>query len=436
MMTDAGELYKSKLMSVEDAVARLPKTGALWLHHNVMEPKALLREIVNQRERFDRLRVFHMLRLGGVDITEPGYEQYFIDNPLFCGSNARLAVAEGRADYTPAFLHEVPKLIRTGRVPCDAAVIQVSTPDKNGYCSLGASIDYTLQAARTAGTVIAQVNNNAPRIFGETFMHVSEFDYIVEEDDELYAITPPSIGDEEKAIGANCASLIDDGCTLQLGIGGIPDAVILFLDSKKDLGIHSEMISDGTLELVEKGVINNSRKSENRGKITVTFLMGTKHLYEFSDNNPAIEARPSDYVNHPVTIMRQHKPVAINAAIEVDLFGQVVAEAIGLRQFSGTGGQVDFVRGCAMAEDGKAIIAMPSSTLKKDGTRLSKIVPFVAQGAAVTTPRTDVDYVVTEQGVAELKGKSLRQRAKALIEIAHPDFRGDLRAEYNKRFID
>jgi len=423
-------------MTAGEAIGRLPRTGALWLHHAVMDPKALCRELTAQRERFDRLRIFHKLRLGGVDFTQPGYEKYFLDNPMFCGPNVREALTEGRADFTPVFFHETPKLIRTGRIPCDAMFVQVTPPDSHGYCSLGASIDYSLQAARTAKFVIAQINKNVPRTLGETFMHISDFDCIVEADDELYEVPPPPIGDEEKAIGANCASLIEDGCTLQLGIGGIPDAVMLFLDSKKDLGIHSEMIADGTLSLYGKGVINNSKKSENKGRMTVAFLMGTKKLYEWAHNNPAIELKPVDYTNHPMTIMRQTRPIAINSAIEIDLQGQVVSEAMGLRQYSGTGGQVDFVRGCAMAEGGKAIIAIPSSTVRRDGTRISKIVPFITQGAPVTTSRVDVDFVVTEQGIAELKGRSLRQRARALIEIAHPDFRGELRAEYNKRFVD
>ena len=435
-MTDIEKLYESKLVTAAEAISKLPVSGSLWLHHAIMEPKTLVRELVEQRERFDRLRVCYMVRNGGIDITEPGYEKYFIANPHFAGANSRLALAEGRADYTPSFFHELPKLIRTGRVACDAVLVQVSPPDSEGNCSMGASIDYTMQAVHTAKTVVAQVNKNAPRTLGDSFLNVADFDYIVEADDELYEIVPPSIGDEEKAIGANCASLVEDGCTLQLGIGGIPDAVMLFLDSKKDLGIHSEMVSDGTLALYEKGVINNSKKSDSQGKMTVTFLMGTKKLYEWAHENPGLEMRPVDYVNHPMTIMRQTRPVAVNSAIEIDLQGQVVAEAMGLKQFSGTGGQVDFMRGCAMADGGKAIIAMPSSTVKKDGTRISKIVPFVALGAPVTTSRVDVDFVVTENGIAELKGRSLRERARALIGIAHPDFRAELHAEYNKRFVD
>jgi len=435
-MKDNKQMYNSKVMTAAEAVGKMPKTGGLWTHHAVMEPKALVRALVAQRERFDRLRIYHMFRIGGVDIAEPGYEKYFVGSPLFCSPDSRLALAEGRGDYIPNFFHESPKLIRTGRIPCDVAFLQVTPFDDNGFCSLGASVDYSLPAARAAKLVIAQVNKNVPRTLGETFMHISEFDCIVEEDEELYEIQPPHVGDEEKAIGANCAELIEDGCTLQLGIGSLPDAVLMFLGSKKDLGIHSEMISDGTLSLYEKGVINNSKKSENKGKMVVTFLMGTKRLYDFVDNSPAIEMRPVDYTNHPVTIMRQYKPVGINAAIEVDIQGQVVSESMGLRQYSGTGGQVDFVRGCTMADEGKAIIAMPSSTVRKDGTRVSKIVPLLSPGAAVTTTRADVNFVVTEQGIAELKGKSLRQRAKALIEVAHPDFRSELRAEYNKRFVD
>ena len=433
---DFDALYKSKLATAAEAISCLPATGTVVLHHAVMEPKTLMHELVNQRERFDHLRVFHMVRNGGVDITEPGYEKYFIDSMIFSGANSRAALACGQADYIPIFFHELPVLIRNGIIPCDAAMIQVSPPDSEGYCSLGASVDYTADAVRKANLVIAQVNKFVPRTFGDGSVHLSDIDYIVPADEDLYYVNPIEIGDEEKAIGANCASLIEDGCTLQLGIGGIPDAVMLFLDGKKDLGIHSEMISDGTLSLFEKGVINNSKKTLSKGKMTVTFLMGTKKLYDWVDNNPNLEVRTVDYVNHPMTIMQQNKPIGVNSCIEIDLLGQVVSDTIGLRQFSGTGGQVDFVRGCAMAEGGKSIIAMPSSILKKDGTRISKIVPFITHGAAVTTSRNDVEYVITEQGITNLKGRSLRERAKALIEIAHPDFRGELRQEYNKRFVD
>jgi 4-hydroxybutyrate CoA-transferase len=273
-----------------------------------------------------------------------------------------------------------------------------------------------------------------PRTYGDSFLHVTEFDAFVEAENELFEIQPPQITDVEKAIGENCASLVDNGSTLQLGIGAIPDAVMLSLNDKKDLGIHSEMIADGTMALYNSGVINNSMKSENKGKMTVTFLMGTRALYDFANENPAVEVKPVDYVNHPTTIARQYKIVCINSALQVDFMAQVNAEAIGFKQFSGVGGQVDFVRGSAMAQDGKSIIAMPSVAVKKDGSKISKIVPFLDTGAPVTTSRCDTDYVITEYGIAEIKGKSLRQRALNLINIAHPEARDGLKEEFEKRF--
>ena len=273
-----------------------------------------------------------------------------------------------------------------------------------------------------------------PRTYGSGIIHISELDWFVEAEEDLYELQPPKITDVEKAIGENCASLVEDGSTLQLGIGGIPDAVMLFLKDKKDLGIHSEMIADGTLELYNAGVINNSKKSMNKGKMTIAFLMGTRALYDFVDENPVVEVHTVDYVNHPITVSQQYKMVSINSAMQADLMGQVNAEAIGLRQFSAVGGQVDFVRGAAMCEDGKSIIAMPAVTVKKDGTMISKIVPFLDQGAPVTTSRCDIDYIVTEYGIAELKGKNLRTRARHLIAIAHPDKRAELAEEFERRF--
>jgi 4-hydroxybutyrate CoA-transferase len=287
---------------------------------------------------------------------------------------------------------------------------------------------------KSAEYVIAQVNENMPRTWGESVVHVSEIDAFVEENTDLFELQPPTISDVEKKIGEYCATLIEDGSTLQLGIGAIPDAVMLFLKDKKDLGIHSEMISDGTLELYNEGVINNAKKSENVGKMTIGFLMGTKDLYSFVDDNPAIEVRPIDYVNHPMVVARQSKMVSINSAMQADLMGQVNAEAIGFNQFSGVGGQVDFVRGAAMSPDGKAVIAMPSVTVKKDGRMISKIVPFLDEGAPVTTSRCDTDYVITEYGIADVKGQSLRQRARNLINIAHPEVRDGLQEEWEKRF--
>jgi 4-hydroxybutyrate CoA-transferase len=428
------QVYNERKTTADEAVRRIPSGSTVHLAHCVGEPTVLIQAMIAAAEQYRDLTIRHMVRLGPVDFTAPGLEKHFRVNPIFAGGNCREAIAAGRGDFTPMYFHELPINIRNGKVPCDVCLAQVSPPDKNGFVSLGTSVDYTLQAIRTAGLAIAQVNRNMPRTMGEGLISISEFDCIVEADQDLYESAPPVIGDTEKAIGEYCASLIEDGSTLQLGIGAIPDAVMLFLTGKKDLGIHSEMISDGTLALYEAGVITGMKKSEHVGKMVVTFLMGTRALYDFVDDNPAVEVLPVDYVNHPMVIARQHKMVCINSAIQVDFMGQVDAEAMGPRQYSGVGGQVDFIRGAAMGTDGKAIIAMPSVTVKKDGTKISKIVPLLDAGAPVTTNRMDVDYVVTEYGIAALKAKSLRERARALIGIAHPDVRGELTEEFERRY--
>lgn len=313
----------------------------------------------------------------------------------------------------------------------DVALVQVTTPDEHGYCSFGIANDYTRDAAKAAKIIIAQVNDNMPRVMGDSFIHISDIDYIVEGTQPIIEVKSASIGEVERKIGENCATLIQDGSTLQLGIGAIPDAVLLFLDDKKDLGIHSEMISDGVVDLVEKGVINNSKKSIHQGKIVLTFLMGTKKLYDFANNNPMIESYSVGYVNNPLVIMKNNKMVSINSCLQVDFMGQVSSESIGIKQISGVGGQVDFVRGCNMSEDGISIIAIPSTAAKG---KISRIVSNLDLGAAVTTSRNDVNYIVTEHGVAKLKGKSLRERARALINIASPDFKDGLIAEFESRF--
>lgn len=433
---DWKKIYDERLTTPDEAVKHLKSGMAVFLGHCVGDPTALIEAMIENKEQYEKLELKHMVRLGPVDFQAPGLEKHFVDTPIFAGGNVRAALAEGRADFTPVFFHEVPKQIREGKLECDAAMVMVTPPDEHGYCSLGPGVDYTLQAAKTAPLVIAQINENMPKIYGNSFLHVSEFDHIVEANTPLYEIQPPKITDVEKKIGEYCASLIEDGSTLQLGIGGIPDAVMLFLDDKKDLGIHSEMISDGTLALWEKGVITNNLKSENKGKMIVTFLMGTQKLYDFVDDNPSVEIHPVDYVNHPVTVMRQSKMVSVNSAMQVDLMGQVNAEAIGYKQFSAVGGQVDFIRGVSMGDGGVAIIAMPSVTVKKDGTMISKIVPLLDEGAPVTTSRNDIDYVVTEYGIAALKGKTLRQRARNLIAIAHPDVQDGLKEEFERRFFE
>lgn len=425
--------YNKCICTPEEAVSHIKDKDVVFLGHAIGEPKVLVDAMVANSEKYHGVTIKHMVSLGSGAYTAPDMEKHLWAKPLFASANVRKAIEEGRADFIPMFFHEVPILIRNGRLKCDVLMTQVTPPDENGYCSLGTSVDYTYQALKSARTVIVQVNDQLPRTFGEK-IHVSEFDYVVEQSMPLYESKPAVIGDLEKAIGAHCVSLIEDRSTLQLGIGGIPDAVVQMLDDRKDLGIHSEMIADGTIQLYEKGVITGKYKTENKWKMTVTFLLGTKKLYDFAHNNPEVEVRPVDYVNHPAVVMRQYRMVAINSAIQVDMMGQVVADTIGKRQFSGVGGQVDFIRGAAMAEDGKAIIAMPSFTKKKDGQILSKIVPFLDEGAAVTTSRNDVDYIITENGIAEMKGKSLRDRAKNLINIAHESAKEELIHEFEHRF--
>jgi 4-hydroxybutyrate CoA-transferase len=429
------EDYKRKLCTPGEAVKHIKSGDTVVLAHCVGEPAVLVDAMVENAAQYEDVEIKHMVSLGSGNYTAEDLKKNFRCNPLFLSGNVRKAVEEGRGDYTPAFFHEIPKLIREGKVKCDVAMAQITPPDEHGYCSLGTSIDYTLQSIKTARVAIAQVNDQMPWTYGD-LIHVSDFDYIVEASSPLFETKPAKITEVEEKIGKYCASLIEDRSTLQLGIGGIPDAVMLFLDDKKDLGIHSEMISDGTLSLYEKGVITGKYKNFDKEKMTVTFLMGSKKLYDFVHKNPAVELRVVDYTNHPAVIMNQYKMVSINSAIQVDLQGQVVSDSIGLRQFSGVGGQVDFVRGAAMGVDGKAIIAMPSVTIKRDGTMISKIVSFIDEGAAVTTSRNDVDYVVTEYGIAPLKGKSLRERARNLIDIAHPDVRDELAAEFERRFSE
>jgi len=327
-------------------------------------------------------------------------------------------------------------MIRRDIFHVDVLFVTVAPPDENGKCCIGVSADYTMQAAKSADVILAEVNDQVPYVYGDCFIDVEEIDAFVETSHPLFELKPSKIGPTEEAIGKNCARLIEDGATLQLGIGAIPDAVLAQLGDKKHLGIHSEMFSDGVVDLYEKGVFDCSQKSLHKGKMIVTFLMGTKKLYDFVDHNPMVEMMPVDYVNHPEIIAKNSNMVCINACVQVDFMGQIVSECIGPKQISGVGGQVDFVRGAAMAHDGKgkAIIAMPSVTVKKDGSMVSKIVPYIDHGAAVTTSRCDADYVVTEYGVACMKGRTLHDRARQLIDIAHPDFREELKSQFKERF--
>ncbi len=425
------ETYNSRVVSPKTAATKIKSGNRVVTAHACAEPVEVLEAMTSNKENYKNVEIVHLFSLGKGEYVKEGMEPHFRHNAIFVGGNSRTAVADGRADYTPCFFSKVPELFQEGILPVDVAIIQVSTPDNHGYCSYGVSNDYTKPATECAKLVIAEVNIQMPRIMGDNFIHVSDIDYIVETNNPIIELKAAKIGDVEKKIGENCAKLIQDGSTLQLGIGAIPDAVLLFLKEKKNLGIHSEMISDGVVELVEAGVITNKMKTLHPGKIVVTFLMGTKRLFDFADNNPMISMHSVDYVNNPAVIMQNYKMVCINSCIQVDLMGQVVSECVGLKQFSGVGGQVDFVRGAAMAKGGKSIIAMPSTASK--GT-LSRIVPLLDEGAAVTTSRNDIHYVVTEYGIAELKGKTLSQRGRALIEIAHPDFREELIKQWENRF--
>ena len=420
-----------KVHTVAEAVRAIESGRRVVFGHAAGCPKVVPAEMVAQKDRLSDVWIYHMLTLNNGAYLTPEMEGHFRHVTNFAGANSRQAVAEGRADFLPAFFYEVPSLFEEV-FPVDVAVIQVSRPDDAGYCSFGLSCDYTKAAAEKAKVVIAEMNESMPYVGGDNRVHVSRLDYIIPTNLPMPEISLPEITEVEKAIGRNCAALIEDGSTLQLGIGAIPDAVLLFMKDKNDLGIHTEMFSDGVIDLVESGVINGSRKTLHPGKLVATFLMGTRRLYDFVDRNPDVEMYPVDYVNDSRVIAQNEKMVSINSCIEVDLTGQVASETIGLRQFSGTGGQVDYVRGAAWSKGGKSIMAIPSTAAKG---KSSRIVPFLTYGAAVTTLRNDVDYVVTEYGIARLKGKTLEQRAKALIAIAHPDFRPMLEEEYRRRFV-
>ena len=422
--------YKERCVDAEYALKKIKPDTRLVLGHAVGEPMYLVDVMVKNREWFKNLEILHMVAMGKGEYTHPGMEPYFRHNSFFVGACTRQAVNEGRADFTCNFFYYLPILLRSKDFPVDVAMVQVSPPDKFGYVSTGVSVDYTIAAIEKADLVIAQVNENMPRTFGQSFVHVSDIDYFIEHDEPLTELKPGEITDVEKQIGAHCANLVEDGSTLQLGIGSLPDAVLLFLKDKNDLGIHSEMLSDGVVGLIEEGIVNNKCKAIHKGKSIVSFLMGTRRLYDFVDNNPSIEMYPVDYVNNPVVIMKNSKMVSINSCVQVDLMGQVASESVGLKQISAVGGQVDFVRGANMG-GGKSIIAMPSTA---GGGRFSKIVPFLDHGAAVTTSRNDVNYIITEFGIAQLRGQTLRERARRLINIAHPNFQPSLIEEYEKRF--
>jgi 4-hydroxybutyrate CoA-transferase len=412
--------YKKKLCSIEEAVSVVKSKNRVYISGNAATPFRLTEALSQRKDELQNVEITHVLLLGDDPLSKPGMEQHFRHNSLFVGPADRAAVNDGRADYTPVFLYEIPQLFYTDLLPLDVAFLHVSPPDEHGFVSLGVECLASKSAAETAKMVIAQVNDRMPRTLGDSFLHISRFAKLVEVSDELPELNIPPFTDVENKIGEYIAGLVDDGCTLQLGIGGIPNAALKAMFNKRDLGIHTEMVSDGIVEAINAGVITGTKKTLHPGKVIATFYFGTKDLYDFIDNNPIFETHPTNYTNHPFVVGQNEKMIAINSAIEVDL----------TRIYSGFGGQVDFIRGAAQSKGGKPIIALPSST-KKD--TVSKIVPTLQVGAGVVTTRADVHYVVTEYGVAYLHGKNLKERAEALISIAHPNFKEELTAAAKER---
>lgn len=438
IMRNWKERYTSKLMNAQEALLNIRSGSRVFLSPACGEPQHLLDTLVtlgSTTHQLNDVEIVHMLTVGSAPHAHKRYDRHFRHNSLFVGPSVRSAVADGIADYTPIFLSEIPGLFKSGRMPLDAALIQVTPPDEFGFCSLGISVEAVKAAAAAAELVIAQVNPQMPRTLGDSFLHVEDLDIIVEYDEPLLEVHSPEPDDIALTIARHAIRLIENGSTIQVGIGRIPNAVLYGLSEKKDLGVHTEMFSDGLIDLIEAGVINNSKKTFHPGKVLATFCIGTKRLYDYVNNNPMFEFRPVDYNSSPINIAQNEKMVAINTALQVDITGQVCADSLGYKIYSGIGGQADFIRGAALAPNGKPIIALPSTA--KDGTK-SRIVAHLDEGAGVVTTRGDVHYVVTEYGVAYLHGKTLRERAVALIQIAHPKFREELiaAAKANKILFD
>ena len=422
--------YKKKLCSAEEAVSLIQSHHRVYISGNAATPYVLMKALAQRKDELVDVELTHVLLLGEDPFSAPEMEGHFRHNSLFVGPADRQAINEGRSAYVPIFLHQIPELFYSGQMPIDVAMLHLSPPDEHGFMSYGVEVLASKAAAETAKYVIAQVNDKMPRVLGDSFIHISRVNKIVEISEDLPELEKKPATEIEKKIGKFIADLIEDGSTLQLGIGGIPDAVLAELKTRRDLGIHTEMVSDGVMEGIEQGIITGAKKTFHPYKVVLTFMLGSKKLYEFSNNNPIFEAHPTDYTNHPFNVARNEKMIAINSAIEVDITGQVCSDSIGTYIYSGFGGQVDFIRGAAHSKGGKPIIALPSTA--KNG-EISRIVPFLKQGAGVVTTRADVRYVVTEYGVAYLHGKNLQERTEALINIAHPDFRDDLIKEAKKR---
>ena len=417
------DTYKQKLVTAEEAVSGIKSGERIYISGNAATPYALMKALASRKAELRDVELVHVLLMGEDPLSKPEMEGHFRHNSLFVGPADRKAINEGRADYVPIFLHQIPDLFYSGQMPLDTAVVHLSPPDEHGFMSFGVEVLGSKAAVETAKTVIAQVNEKMPRVLGDSFIHVSRVHKIAEISEDLPELERKPATEVERKIGHFIAELIEDGSTLQLGIGGIPDAVLAALKDRRDLGIHTEMISDGVMEAIDAGSITGAKKTFHPNKVILTFILGSRRLYEFVDNNPVIEAHPTDYTNDPFNVSRNDNMVAINSAMEVDITGQVCSDSIGTYIYSGFGGQVDFIRGAAHSKGGKPIIALPS--MAKDG-EISRIVPYLQKGSGVVTTRADVRYVVTEYGVAYLHGKNLQERTKALINIAHPKFRPDL----------
>ncbi len=415
--------YSRKIKRADEALQRVESGMRVYIQPGCAEPETLVEALMRRAPAVRDVEIVHMMTMGAAPYVAPEMAGHFRHNAVFIGPNVREAVNAGRADYTPIYLSEIEELFESGAMPVDVALVTVSPPDSHGFCSFGVGVDTTLTAAKCARYVVAQVNNFMPRTYGDSFIHVNDIDLVVESSRPLCELKKPVITDAHIAIARNVESLIEDGSVLQTGIGSIPDAVLRFLGDRKDLGIHSELISEGVIPLIEQGVITGARKTFKPRKIIVGFALGTRKLFEFLDNNPLFEFRPTAYTNDPARIARNDKMIAINSALEVDLTGQVCSDSMGNQFYSGIGGQVDFLRGASRSKGGKPIIAIPSTA--KGGT-ISRIVPMLSPGAGVVTSRGLVHYVVTEHGIAYLHGKTIRERAKALIEIADPRFREEL----------
>lgn len=419
-----------KITSATDALKYVQSNDHVFIHTAAAAPLQLVQALSDRHNELRNVTIYHLHTEGPAPYVNPEYSRSFQTKAFFVGANVRKAVESGEADYIPVFLSEIPHLFNRGIINLDIALVQVSPPDKHGYCSLGVSVDGSRAAVNNAKTVIAQINPNMPRTHGDGIIHKSQIDFAVESNDSLPEFPPAELAETELKIGRHCANLVDNSATLQMGIGSIPDAVLASLTSHKNLGVHTEMFSDGLIGLLESGVVNNSKKRIHPNRTVASFLVGSKKLYDFVDDNPNVAMLDCAYVNDTAVIRRNPKVTAINSAVEVDLTGQVCADSIGTRQYSGVGGQMDFIRGASLSEKGKPIIALPSTTRRG----VSRIVPFLKKGAGVVTTRAHVHYIVTEYGSAQLYGKSMRERAKALIQIAHPDHREELEKAAFERF--